>query len=692
MNEFILEIGTEELPAQFLSQAYPDIKKIFPALLSQNNIEFDGFESYITPCRILIFIKNLNPIQKDIITETQGPPAHIFYDNNGNITETGQKFLKSKNITVNDVYVKETSKGKYVFVIKKIKGRPVKLLLPEIINNFVKSIPLPKSMRWDDSGLEFLRPIRWLVCLYQGKLLKFKIGKIVSSPYSCGHKFIAYNKIKVTTIEKFKKDLEEHYIIISPQERKKIIIKEIEKLLIDKMRIERDEQLLDEVSNMVEYPFVQICEFDKEFLRIPPEIICTAIKHHQRAFPVYINKKLTNKFIVIINNIPNEITKKGNERVLKARLNDAKFFFEEDRKAGNLEKFNQKLKQILFLNDMGTLLDKVERIKNIGLEIANMLNLSQIEKNKIVRCAILSKADLMTSMVYEFPELQGIAGRIYAKLDGEDKEVYMGIEEHYKPRGIEDSLPKIFTGYVLAIADRIDSIVGCFIRGLKPTGSQDPYQVRRASLAVVNILLYYKLHIQIDKLIESAFNNYVLQNLVASKKKEEIKNEVIEFFKNRIKTIFAEKNIKPDEIDAILSAQFYDIYDSYLRVYNLHKFRKNPEFKKLLIALKRMANILKGVSIEGVFMPELIIEEAEQALYEHHKNNREIFKEYAEKKEYNKCYEILSKYKPVVDRFFDEVLVMTDDSKIRNNRLNLLNTIVSDFKSLIDFSKISERI
>jgi len=690
-SEFILEIGTEELPAKFLPEALSLISEIFPKILKENYINFEGLEFYVTPCRILIFVKNLSPLQNDILIETQGPPYNIFYQK-GEISETGKKFLKSKNITLNDITIKETPKGKYIFIVKKFKGKQTSSLIPEIVNSFIKSIPLPKSMRWDDSKIEFLRPIRWIVCLYGTKTLKFKVGNITSSQYSYGHKFISPSKIEVTSINEFKKSLKNSYVMIDPEERKKTILAEVEKLLSQQMKIERDEQLLEEVSNIVEYPFVQLCEFDEKFLQIPQEIICTSIKHHQRAFPVYENKKLTNKFIVIVNNFPNETIKKGNERVLRARLNDAKFFFEEDRKKGKLETFNQKLNQILFLNDMGTLFDKVERIKNIAIRISDMLNLSEEEKIKVSRCATLCKADLMTHIVYEFPELQGIAGRIYAELDGEDRDVCIGIEEHYKPRNIEDTFPAHFTGYILAVSDRIDLIVGCFIKQLKPTGSQDPYQVRRSSLAIINIILHYKLNLQLDKLIETAFENYANQNLVPKGKCEDVKNQVIEFFKNRIKTVFIEKDIKSDEIDAVLSAQFYDIYDSFLRVYTLHKFRKNTEFKKLLIALKRMTNILKGTIINGNFDSGLIIEKAERALYEHHQKNREVFVQYLEKKEYERCYEVLSGYKSVVDKFFDEVLVMTDDAKIRNNRLLLLKMIVENFKSIIDFSKISEKI
>ncbi len=690
-NEFILEIGTEELPANFIDTALNQIRNIFVKLLENNNIKYNGIEVYIAPCRIIILVENLASKQDDVIKEIQGPPYAVFY-NNGEITEAGKNYLKSKKVQLNNIKVKETNKGKYIFITEKKKGCESKLLLPDIIEQMIKSIPLPKSMRWDNSDNQFLRPIRRISILYQGKKLNFNFGNIHSSDFSFGHKFINNKKFKITSIHQFKEELRKRYVMIDSAERIEHIKNESKKILGNEYKIEDDEKLLKETSNMVEYPFVVLCEFEKEYLKIPAEIVCTSIKHHQKSFPIYKGNRLTNKFIVVVNNFPNEIIKKGNERVLKARLNDAKFFYEEDRKSGNLEKFNDSLNQLLFLNDTGTMLDKVERIKDISVQLAKMLYMDDQKIKNISRTAQLSKADLMTSVVYEFPELQGIAGRIYAELDNEDKDVSKGIEEHYKPKNIDDTIPKSYTGYIVSISDRIDSIVGCFIKGLNPTGSQDQYQVRRNSLAIVNIILKHKLHFSIEKLVRISFDNYSKQNLVDNKEKEKIISEIILFLKNRIKTIFSEKGIATDEIDAILSAQFYDIYDSFLRVSELHRYRKNKEFKLLLIALKRMANILKGINTVNKFEPQLLIEQEEKELYNHHNKNIEVLNKYLEEKNYGAYYSVLSGYKKIVDNFFDKVLVMAEDEKIRNNRLSLLNMIVTDFKQIIDFSKISESV
>jgi len=686
-NEFILEIGTEELPAKFILSIENKLTEIFSSILNSYNIKYQNIETFITPNRILVLINNLSEEQNVKTIEIQGPPVNIFYDEKGNITETGNRFLKSKKITLSEIKVKETQKGKYIFIVQKVKPLKTEVLIPEIVKKFISSIPLPKSMRWDNSELIFLRPIRWIGISYKNKPIKFKIGNIITSNSSSGNKFISPKKFKIKSINLFKKELKKNYVIISPNERKNFILKQINKILTKNLKIMEDEDLLNEVSNLVEYPFILLCEFEEKFLNLPEELICTAIKHHQKAFPIYENEKLTNKFIVIINNIPNEIIKKGEERVLKSRLNDAKFFFEQDRKYGRLIDFKEKLKNILFLTDMCSMYEKSLRIENISLKIIENLNLSEENKQKILKCAQICKCDLVTNVVYEFPELQGICGRIYALLDNEDKEVALGIEEHYKPKNIDDVLPKSLPGIFVSIADKIDSIVGCFIKDLKPTGSYDPYQLRRFSLGIINIIIENKLQIRLDNLIEFAFENYKNQNLVNSEKKEDIKKEVLEFFKNRFKTILTEKDILPDEIDSILSVEFYDIYDSYLRVLHLHNYRKDENFKKLLIALKRMANILKEIKIEGEPDESLFKENAEYEIFNHHKKMKESLKNAYNNKDYLLYYKILSGYKNIVDKFFDEVLVMCEDEKLRFNRLKLLNWIVSDFK-IIDFSKI----
>ncbi len=693
-KELIIEIGTEELPTNFLKDVNNSLKNIVLDELRKWNIPFQGIETYSTPRRLLIFINDLNEKQNDKKIEKQGPPIKIFYSDieNKKISNAGEKFLKNNNLTLENITIKKTKKGDYIFISKIEKGKQTLTLINDIIINIIKKIHLPKSMRWNSSEFEFIRPIRWLNIKYNNKKVDLKLAGIESISHSYGHRILFNKKIEFNSIIDFKKKLKERYVIFDFKERKEIIlsgIKNIIESISDKnLNIEEDEELIEENANMVEYPFLQLCKFKENFKKIPSEIISTAIKHHQKAFPVFSGKKITNYFIVILNNKPNNNTKKGNERVVNARLNDAKFFFEEDRKKGKLENFNKSLNEILFLKSLGTLQEKVNRIKDISAFLVEKLNIDKKNKNKILRCAHLCKADLMSSIVYEFPELQGKAGKIYAELDEEDPEVAVGIDEHYKPRNAEDTLPESLPGKIVGISDKIDTIAGCFSINLIPTGSLDPYQLRRFSLAIINIILQNKFSLNIKELIIFSLNLYKKNGFINEIKKEKIE-EIFNFIKNRFKSILIEKEFTSDEIESILSTEVADIYDMFLRIKVLHKFREKENFKNLLSALKRMNNILKGIKIEEInFQENLLIEKEEKELYNHHSNNKIKFFKYLENKNYEQCMEILSTYKERVDNFFDKVLVMDKDEKIRNNRLSLLYDIVNSFKILIEFSKI----
>ncbi len=689
-KEFIVEFGIEELPTNFLNYLNKNLESIVETNIKNIDIKFSNIEIYFTPRRILIFVKDLSDFQNDKILEKQGPPTKIFYNaDNKTISKVGEKFLKSNNLTLDDIKKISTKKGDYIFISKKIKGKSTADILPDLIRDIVTSLHLPKSMVWNESLFEFIRPIRYICALYNGNKVEINIAGLSSVDYSIGHRFLSDEKIVIRSIDDFKKDLLNNFVMFDFADRKKNILNGINKILSAEGKdfyIKENNELIDINAGMVEYPFVQLCEFQKEFKNLPEDLIATSIIHHQKAFPVYNKEGITNYFIVVLNNEQNENTKKGNERVVNARLNDAKFFFEEDRKKGKLENFVSELEDILFLKSLGSMYDKVKRIKNISEYIAKKFGFTNVDN--IVRTAELCKADLMTNVVYEFPELQGKAGSIYAELDGEDKEVALGIDEHYKPRNADDNLPQTITGKVVGLADKLDTTVGCFGIGLIPTGSSDPYQLRRFSLAIINELLENKLYLDIKDIIKFVIGVYSTK---FESNEEDIINSIIEFIKNRFKTVLIEKGFASDEIDSILTTDFSDIYDSYLRVTALHKFRKFEEFKDLLIALKRMNNILKDIKEFQNFDNTKIKEAAEKDLFLHHKKNEKIFNDYYGKRDYEKCMEVLSGYKSVVDKFFDEVLVMDKEKVIRDNRLALLYMIVNSFKKLIEFSKIQNK-
>ncbi|MBU1077060.1 MAG: glycine--tRNA ligase subunit beta [Spirochaetes bacterium] len=691
-NDLIIEIGTEEMPNSFLNYINSDLSSILTEILKEFKISFSSVEAYSTPRRIIAFIHDISSKQENAVVEKQGPPYTIFYKDE-KITEVGKKFLRSSNLTEKEITIKETKKGKYIFSTTVIKGKLLKDIIQDLIDTLLSKIHLNKSMKWDDSSLEFIRPIRWVCGVYQGKKIDFHIGNISSDKYSRGHRFLSDNKkITVESISQIKKTLLDNYVVLDPSERKKRINNEIKKNLKPGNIVLENEELLKEVANLVEYPFIQLCEFDKEFLQIPSEFISTALIHHQRTFPVYKNNRITNNFFVVLNSKPNNNTKTGNERVLRARLNDARFFVQEDRKVKDLEKFNEKLKSVLFLNDLGTLYDKVNRIYILSDALAGNLNLEPRTLEKVRRTAKLSKIDLASAIVYEFPELQGKAGKIYAQESGEDKEVAAGIDQHYMPRNASDDYPDEKTGIIVGLADKIDNITGCFIKGFIPTGSEDPYQIRRYTLAIINLLLKNKIFINIFSLFQLSFKIFYDQKLNAEEQNKELINRILVYIKNRYKTILLDEGYKHDEIESIINLPISDLLDLSMRIKELKTFRKKSKFKDLLIALKRMTNIIKGTAVRSDLNEALLDQKEEKELYSLFKKNVSPFNRFIQEKKYQEAFKLLSEYKETVDSFFDKVLVMHKDEKLKTNRLALLNILVEHFNQLMDFSCISEKI
>lgn len=687
-NDLIIEIGTEELPNSFLNHIDSSLHNIVTDILKDLRITYKQIEIYYTPRRLLIMVSELADKQEDITTEKQGPPHRLFYEND-QLTDLGEKFLKAQNIKEKELLIKDTKKGKYIFTVIHEKGRSTKEFLQEILDSVLKQIHLTKTMRWDSSQYEFLRPIRWLVTCYQEKNIDTKIGNVKSSAFSYGHRFLADNKkIKFENITQTKKILTDHHIIYDQNKRKLVIKDNIKKALPKGYSILENEELFKEVTNLVEYPFVQLCEFDKDFLIIPAEFISTAIIHHQRAFPIYHNNKITNKFIVILNTKSNDQIKLGNEKVLRARLNDAKFFVEEDTKNKKLSDFNEKLSTILYLNNLGTMKHKVNRIQQCSESICNYLGLSNAI-NDVKQTAQLCKADLASAIVYEFPELQGIAGMLYAEKEGLNKNIAKGINEHYKPRFADDNLPKEITGTVVGLADKIDSIVGCFIKGFIPSGSEDPYQIRRYSLAIINIILKNKLNLDIKVIVNSAYGFYYKQNLIEKQQDEDVIIQILNYVKTRYKTVLLEMDFKHDEIESIINLDSFDFLDLNKRLSVLKQFRKNEKFKDLLIALKRMTNIIKGQQIDKKVQESLFKEKEEKELHALFNEKINIFNKYINEKDYQKAFNLLSEYKDTVDLFFDKVLVMDKNEDLKNNRLALLKKLVNHFTQLMDFSCVS---
>ena len=489
-NYLLLEIGVEELPSRFGQTTLDQIENNLSKLLKEERINFDNIEKYATPRRLTFVIKNLADKATDLEEEVKGPAKKIAVDADGNFTKPALGFMKSKGLDPENVYFKQLGNAEYLFGTIKQEGKHTSEVLKTIVPEAIKNVTFPKAMRWGGKNMRFARPIRWMVALLNNEVLDIDLEGIKSSNITRGHRFLGEKEFEVNSVEEYFEKLDKNFVVLDQHKRKEMIREqaiEVAKSLGGE--VELDEDLLEEITFLVEYPTAFYGEFDEEYVKLPKEVVTTPMKEHQRYFPVLKDGKLLPNFIAVRNGDSNRIdlVKAGNEKVLRARLADALFFYHEDTKKP-LESFVDKLQTVVFQAKLGTVYDKTLRIEKLSQVILNELNMTESKENTL-RAAKLCKADLVTNMVFEFTELQGIMGRDYAQVSGENEEVCQGIFEHYLPRFAGDILPETNTGIALSIADKLDSIAGFFAIGIKPSGSQDPYALRRQALGILSILL-----------------------------------------------------------------------------------------------------------------------------------------------------------------------------------------------------------
>ena len=532
--------------------------------------------------------------------------------------------------------------------------------------------------------MRFARPIRWMVTLLNDKVFEIDLEGIKSSNVTKGHRFLGQSEFEVNSLEDYLTKLEENFVILDQDKRKELIRKQcIEVANSLGGEVEFDEDLLEEVTHLVEYPTAFYGEFNEDYAKLPKEVVTTPMQQHQRYFPVVKDGKLLPNFIAVRNGNDYRIdkVKAGNEKVLVARLEDALFFYKEDTK-NSLESYTEKLKSVVFQAKLGTVYDKTLRIENLSSNIIDLLNLQQ-DKEDAKRAAKLCKSDLVTNMVFEFTELQGIMGREYAKVSGENEAVCEAIFEHYLPRFAGDILPKTNSGIALAIADKLDSIAGFFAIGIQPTGSQDPYALRRQALGVLNILMDSKIDIDLKELVKLSLDNY--SNLEFNK--EEVINSIMEFFKERIKNLFRDLGIRYDVIEAVLSSEINDISDMYLRANELNNWLNKDELVEMLTAFNRVSTLAQK-AISNDVNEELLKEEAEINLYKEFNNTKVKVEELLKDKKYSEALDSFASLRPSIDSMFDSVMVMDKDEAIKNNRLGLLKQIYDTMLGICDLSKI----
>ena len=684
MNKKLLfEIGTEEIPARFIAKTKADMKGYLEKTLKELHIEYKSIELKCTPRRFVVVIDELAENQATVEEELKGPAKKIAFDENNNPSKALLGFLKGKDISPEEVYFKTVGKDEYAHIKLTKEGQAVKGLLKDIFEGMIKSTTFPKSMRWGGKNIRFVRPIRYFVCLMDEEVIDFEIEGIKTGNITKGHRFLGSSEIVINTPDEYEAKLKENFVILDDEQRKALILEQC-KAVADSLggTLMMDEDLLEEVNYIVEYPTAFYGEFEKSYLSLPKEAIITPMKEHQRYFPVLgADGKLLNKFITVRNGDSYAIdnVKRGNEKVLDARLSDALFFYHEDTKKP-LEAYVERLDTIVFQQKLGTILDKTKRIQKLSEKIAKALALTL---PNLDRAAYLSKADLTTAMVFEFTELQGIMGRYYANLSNEPSEVAEAIYEHYLPRFAGDELPSTNEGIILALSDRLDSVAGFFAIGIQPTGSQDPYALRRQALGILNIMMEKKLDVRLFDLLDLALENFDFEDM----DKQSVKSDLMSFFELRLKNLFTDMGIRYDVVDAIINIEDSNPFDLLIRAKDLDAWVKNNSVTEALQTFSRISNISKE-AIAGKVDEALFAHDSEAKLNTAYNSIKAEVEAMLARREYVKALELLISIKDSVDAFFDSVMIMDENMDIRANRLAMLSNIRTTMESVADLSKI----
>lgn len=689
-KDFILEIGTEEIPARFMGAVISQMEDMTRQWLTSNRLASEAAAAYGTPRRLVVYITGLAEKQEEFTEEVKGPAKKAAFDAEGKPTKAAEGFARGQGVEVNDLIVRETPNGEYIFAVKKRVGQETSGLLPEFCTSLITGLSFPKPMRWGSKEMRFARPIRWLLSLFDEQVVPFEIEGLPSDRITYGHRFLSQGPVVINHASEYFGKLKDKYVIVNQTERKALIWNQIVALAAaEGGQVVPDDELLEEVTQLLEYPTALCGGFAEDYLRLPKEVLITPMREHQRYFPVVDSAgKLLNKFITVRNGTDTflDTVKEGNEKVLRARLADAEFFYVEDLKVP-LRDNVEKLKKIVFHESLGTVYEKVERVMELGNYLAQELGITETAVLESVKQgAYLSKADLVTNVVYEFPELQGIMGKEYAQKNGEPMAVADTIFEHYLPRFSGDILPATDPGRLVSIADKIDTIVGCFAVGIQPTGSQDPYALRRQALGICYIALDARLEFSVTGLIDKAYSLYA-GKIKAKLSADQTRDEVMEFFRLRLKNIFSDKGYSYDVVDAVLAAGYDKLSDTLQRIDALANLRNQEIFGKLLTAYNRVANLAKNAVNDGVD-PQLFTEEVERSLYAEFIKAGDEMKIFLKEHQYRQFLQRFALLQQYIDNFFDGVMVMIDDEKIKNNRLALLRNIAGLTSPVADLTKI----
>ena len=669
-KDLLFEIGTEEVPAHVMPGTLAQLKENAEKAFKENRIAFESVRTLGTPRRTALLVKGLAEKQEDVASENRGPSVKIAFDADGNPTKAAQGFARGQHVDPKDLVVKDG----YVYAEVHEEGQPTAKILETLLPELVCGLSFPNNMRWGDLDFKFIRPIRWFVALYDKDVIPFELANVKSGRTSRGHRFLSKGDFTIASAADYEKACEENFIIVDQDKRKAMIREQIEAVAKENGgQAEITEDLLEEVLYLVEYPTALCGKFEDKYLALPPEAVITPMRDHQRYFPVKTaDGKLLSLFITVRNG--------GNERVLRARLADAQFFFDEDRKK-SLEEHREKLKTVVFQQGLGTMYEKTERLEKLADFIADAIGADEKAHKHAKRAAILSKADLVTGMVTEFTELQGIMGREYAKLDGECEKVAIAIDEHYKPRFAGDSQPQTTAGRIVSLADKIDTIVGTFSLGKIPTGSQDPFALRRQALGLVNMMIEAKYHLSLTAVVAKAMDLY---GMTDEKARAKMQQDVADFIRLRLKNVL--ENIRYDVVDAVL-ADVDDIYAVALRAEAVAAYAASDRAADGIQAFVRVANLAKKAASDKVDAG-LFQTDAEKNLFAAYEKAVAAVDADIKAEAYGKAIDALTELTQPITTFFDDVMVMDKDESIKNNRLALLKTIDELVNRIADFTKI----
>ncbi len=687
MSDFLLEVGTEEIPARFLEPAKEGLTRLLKDALAAAWISAGGFEIYATPRRIAVMIKDVAETQAESVSVKFGPPYNRAFSPEGKPTPAATGFAKSQGVTLEDLK-KGTKDGvDFVTVEKKEGGKPTRDVLPELLKDAISRIPFQKRMRWGTETFEFARPIQWIVALFGESVIEFALADVKSGSTSLGHRFLSKGPVTITDPSQYMEKLKEAFIILKEEERLDTIQRGIKKIEEETGgRAVRDDDLVKEIVYITEYPYPLRGSFDERFLALPKEVLVNVMKSHQRYIPLLTaDNRLMPYFIFFANTVPVEDKNviRGNEKVLRARLADAQFFFDDDRKVKVYDLYDR-LSSIVWHVKLGTLKDKTERVKDIAGYLASVLEYK--DTRKIERAVRLMKSDLLTHMVGEFPELQGVMGRIYAEAQGEDPETARAIEEHYLPSGGNGALPETPLGALLAIADKMDSLAAFFSVGISPTGNLDPFALRRQALGMMKIIMEKRLHIPLKKVIAKAYESG--SNIRKRISAEETEASLLEFIATRFKFSMIEEDHNQEFVESVLPCVSEDIYDGYLRLTALETQESIQDFQRLMVGFKRVYNITKALKEAGEPDRSLFNQPEEEALFNLYEATKDAFFSAVQERRYAEALTALVGFKETIDNFFDKVFVMDKDDAVKNNRLALLTKIRDMFLRFGDFSKI----